>query len=106
LSLADQLNERIMTGLRTTWGLPKKAVAGFGLRALEAVSRSAAPWLEHGALCHDENAWWLSAEGRFLADGIAADLFVDGDELVLEKPAPGPWETGKAYWGRSPFVAV
>ena len=104
LSLADRLNERIMTGLRTSWGLPKQAVAGFGPQAIEAVSQAAVPWLEHGGLCRDDAGWWLSAEGRFLADGIAADLFVDGDAWSLSTPDPGPWKAGKAHWGRSPFL--
>jgi oxygen-independent coproporphyrinogen-3 oxidase len=81
LSAAERLNEVLMTGLRTTWGLPRAVLSAFGEAAVEAVAAAARPLLEAGTLRSDADGYWLDASGLFLADGIAAELFVDAGEL-------------------------
>ncbi len=108
LSPADRLNEAIMTGLRTTWGLSRALVSAFGEAALEAVDGSAQPWLHSGHLCADADGWWLDASGLFLADRIAAELFVDTDALppnTLRMPERLP-EPGVPRWGGDPDGAA
>jgi oxygen-independent coproporphyrinogen-3 oxidase len=103
LTAAERLNERLMTGLRTTWGVPRHGVEAFGRTALAAVERAAARWVASGHLGADAEGWWLTPSGRFLADGIAADLFVDEDQapgavpVIAERPR-------RALWGGRPFA--
>jgi len=77
LSPADQLNEALMTGLRTTWGVDlERLEARFGARALRALTELAQPWLDSGQLAQQQGHWFLTARGRFFADRIASDLFL------------------------------
>ncbi len=81
LSAAEQLNERIMTGLRSTWGLDFRAVEqDFGPQVIDQLRSSALPWLQRELLLEREQHWFLSKAGRVFADRVASDLFLVDEE--------------------------
>jgi oxygen-independent coproporphyrinogen-3 oxidase len=76
LSETDQLNEYIMTSLRSIKGLQKENIkTRWGLDKLEIISTEIESFINSGKIISTENAWMLSGEGRFFADGIASSLF-------------------------------
>lgn len=76
LSLADQYNEYIMTRLRTNWGLDTQEIEQeFGPTFLVHFNQLAGPFLNAGKLKQEGPRITLSPSAKFLADGIAADLF-------------------------------
>lgn len=77
LSVKDQYNEYVMTGLRTIWGVSlEKVDSDFGEKYLEYLKKQASRYLEEELLYINDNVLLASKKGRFLADGIAADLFL------------------------------
>ncbi len=77
LSQKDQFNEMIMIGLRTVWGvdltwLNKK----FNGEILEYFQKQIKPKLEEGIVTIEENHLKIPEKHWFMADGIAADLFM------------------------------
>ena len=86
LTKNDRFNEYIMTGLRTIWGISlNKIEDGFGEIYKTQLLKSAQKFIEKGLLVissdfdeHQNNIEKLktTSKGKFLADGIAADLFI------------------------------
>lgn len=72
LTRAQQVNERIMTGLRTSWGVDLGAL-GMDLLALEA--GTIARYVEQGDIRVHDGRLLLTRQGRRIADRIASDLF-------------------------------
>ncbi len=92
LEPADRLNERLMTGLRTTWGVELAALESqFGARAVEAIREQASTWMTGNYLAEREGHWYLTSLGRPFADRIASDLFMVDEQVewVVEGPSPG-----------------
>ncbi len=76
LSLADRLNERIMTSLRTEEGLNLRAVdEDFGVDFRQHILEEAGSFLEEGRLLIVDDQLVIPQEQRFFSDGIAASLF-------------------------------
>ena len=76
LSVSDRYNELVMTRLRTKWGIAIDEVErSFGLKYKEYLLREAAKLLEDGLLEWNESRLQVSKKGKFLSDGIAAELF-------------------------------
>jgi oxygen-independent coproporphyrinogen-3 oxidase len=73
LTPVQHLNEYIMTSLRTAEGLDLKHVAEAASRELLAVSQK---FIERGLMISERDHLKLTREGKLLADGIAADLFL------------------------------
>jgi oxygen-independent coproporphyrinogen III oxidase len=76
LTKEQQLNEYIMTSLRTMEGLSlKKVTDEFGEPATEKLLLAAQPYIKRNHL--KQNSYYLqtTSEGKLLTDGIAADLF-------------------------------
>ncbi len=72
----DQLNEYIMTSLRSIKGMQKKLIkTRWGMDKLQIISTEIEQFVVSGKIIATENAWVLSGEGRFFADGIASSLF-------------------------------
>lgn len=78
LSLSNQWNEWVMTGLRTKWGVkldaspkefPKEWYELFRLKAQGMIQQE---WL-----LEQNGVFMLTKKGKFFADGIAAEFFVD-----------------------------
>ena len=78
LNSSQQLNEYIMTSLRTAEGLDLERVHSpeFGVQRPDLEIRSQ-KFIDAGKLIIKENKLILTNEGKLFADGIAAELFVD-----------------------------
>jgi len=73
----DRINESIMTGLRTIWGVSLDAIEkNFGEIHKHKIMYNAAKYLEQGTLKLEKGQLFLRPESYFLADGISADLFL------------------------------
>jgi oxygen-independent coproporphyrinogen-3 oxidase len=76
LTIADRYNEYVMTGLRTIWGVSvNKVEAEFGILFKEYLLAEANKYLLQGLLSHHDGVIKTTREGKFLADGLASDLF-------------------------------
>jgi len=77
LSTTDRYNECIMTGLRTIWGVSLHRIEKeFGAKHLEYLLEQAQKFLSDGLLSIENNILTTTKKGKFLADGIASDLFL------------------------------
>ncbi|MBX2940343.1 MAG: radical SAM family heme chaperone HemW [Ferruginibacter sp.] len=73
----QRMNERIMISLRTMEGIDLIAFEqAFGAAATDLLIQRSVIYCTRGELVHDQNTLRLSDSGKFLADGIAAGLFV------------------------------
>ncbi len=73
LTLEQRVNERIMTGLRTIWGVDL-ATLGADLRAVEGATIQR--YVDSGDLFIRDERLFLTSQGRRFADRIASDLFI------------------------------
>jgi oxygen-independent coproporphyrinogen-3 oxidase len=72
----DQLNEYIMTSLRSIKGMQKGVIeTRWGTDKLQIISTEIEQFIRSGKIMATENTWVLTGEGRFFADGIASSLF-------------------------------
>src|SRR5690606_10638709 len=85
LSPKDRLNERIMTRLRTVWGLDlRKVEADFGTGPLTALQRAAGDAIRRGWIREQDGKLYLTRAGKHVADRVVSDLF-----FLEELPAGG-----------------
>lgn len=77
LSINNRFNEYIMTGLRTIWGIDlDKIEEDFGKIYLNELIKNSQQFIEKGLIKLTlENKLVTTNKGKFLADGIASDLF-------------------------------
>lgn len=76
LSITDQYNEYIMTGLRTIWGVSlKKVEQNFGKSYLKYLHQQAEKHILEHLLYIDDGILRTTRKGKFFSDGIASDLF-------------------------------
>lgn len=75
LSPADRYNETVMTGLRTQWGVRLADLRTIDPAFAEYFLREVDPLVQEKTVRRDAERFYLPRESRFLADGIAADLF-------------------------------
>ena len=76
LTAQDRYNEYVMTGLRTIWGVSLERIEKeFGGDYLTYLLQQAKKYIADGLLSITENVMRTTAKGKFLADGIASDLF-------------------------------
>ncbi|MGD1945580.1 MAG: radical SAM family heme chaperone HemW [Croceivirga sp.] len=77
LSERDRYNEFVMTGLRTIWGVSLKKVRNdFGPTYERYLKKQAEKYVEQHLLFWDDEILLTTKRGKFLADGIASDLFM------------------------------
>ncbi len=77
LSVNDQINEYIMTGLRTIWGCDLGFIEQqFGVAHKERILKAATKFITQDLLTIQQGILLTTPKGKFLADGIAADLFL------------------------------
>ena len=77
LSKIDQYNEYIMTGLRTMWGISLSYIeqhfdSHFKGYFLNTVKK----YVDQNLINRDKDIYTTTESGRFLADGIASELFM------------------------------
>lgn len=76
LSIADRYNEYIMTGLRTIWGVSLDRIqAEFGQHYFDYLLKQGQKFIDDELLFIKGNILKPTSKGKFLADGIASDLF-------------------------------
>ena len=76
LSSNQQLNEYIMTALRTMEGIDLDRIEQMGGEiALKNMNALADKYIQSSSIVKKENYLVLTNQGKFIADGIAADLF-------------------------------
>jgi oxygen-independent coproporphyrinogen-3 oxidase len=76
LTETQQLNEYIMTSLRTIEGLSLKVISTKrGTDIADAIKKDAAIFLKEGTMTASNDHLILTNAGKLLADGIAAELF-------------------------------
>lgn len=76
LSEADRYNEYVMTGLRTIWGVDLARVENdFGVRFRSYIVAQSERFIADGLMSNDLGILTITNKGKFLSDGIAADLF-------------------------------
>lgn len=77
LSQTDRYNEYIMTGLRTIWGVSLDRIEKeFGESKLHYLQKQSEKFLSDGLLSIENKILKTTPKGKFLADGIASDLFL------------------------------
>ncbi|ALU75640.1 coproporphyrinogen III oxidase [Tenacibaculum dicentrarchi] len=76
LSEEDQFNEYLMTGLRTIWGVSLAEIqANFKACFKEDLLKSSEKFIAEGLLIIENNTLKTTPKGKFLADGLASELF-------------------------------
>lgn len=77
LTANDRYNEYIMTGLRTIWGVSLNRIQNeFGEEVLQYLQKQSEKFIADGLLAVEKNILKTTPKGKFLADGIASDLFL------------------------------
>jgi len=82
LTVIQRTNEYIMTSLRTIEGLYLDQIS-VALR--DQVKLASRKFLDLGLMIENQNHLKLTARGKLLADGIAADLFLTDDSVASQK---------------------
>lgn len=76
LSTTDRYNEAIMTGLRTVWGISLTRIeTEFGKEYLDYLLGNSRPFVDQELLTIENDVLKTTLKGKFLADGLASDLF-------------------------------
>ena len=75
LTPEQRYNEYVMTSLRTMWGCDLKKIGALGFE--QHFLKSVEPYLSEGIVERSEAIFKLTPKGKFLADGVASELFVD-----------------------------
>ncbi len=77
LNPSESVNEQILTGLRTIWGVaPGEILEKWGIDLIQAKAKEIELMKGKGWLNWDGNTLSLSSSGLLLADSIAAELFI------------------------------
>ena len=77
LTKVDQYNEYIMTGLRTIWGVSVKHIeSNFDVRFKNYFLKKIKSHIAKKNVYKQDDLYLTTQSGRFLADGIASDLFL------------------------------
>jgi oxygen-independent coproporphyrinogen-3 oxidase len=77
LSIENQYNEWVMTGLRTIWGLNLEEGTGkFGSDRMSYLQKQLAVYINHEQVKQVNNTLIIAEHARFLADGIASAAFM------------------------------
>jgi len=76
LSITDQYNEYVMTGLRTIWGVSlEKVTKEFGKEYHTYLLLQSEKYRAEELLYIEDEKLKTTQKGKFLSDGISADLF-------------------------------
>lgn len=75
LTPVQRYNEYVMTTLRTIWGCDLKKIRALGFES--HFLTNAEPFVLEKIIEQDSDIFRLTRKGKFLADGVASDLFAD-----------------------------
>ncbi|WP_299046853.1 radical SAM family heme chaperone HemW [uncultured Polaribacter sp.] len=77
LTVVDRYNEYVMTGLRTIWGVSiEKIENDFGNNYAKYLDKQSKKFIQQDLLYIENQILKTTKKGKFLSDGIAADLFM------------------------------
>lgn len=76
LTQTDRLNEQIMIGLRTKWGIEKDKVEAIATGSWNKILQDASN-MEEDLFCINEKSISLSQSGKLVADSLASELFFE-----------------------------
>ena len=77
LTTIDQYNEYVMTGFRTIWGVSTEFLeTNFNLKFKHYFIEKIQKHIDQKNIILNDNVYTTTNKGRFLADGIASDLFL------------------------------
>lgn len=77
LTKKDQFNEYLMTGLRTIWGVSlEKIEEDFGEEFRKNLLKNTEKFINQGLLVITNEVLKTTEKGKFLADGLASELFI------------------------------
>lgn len=77
LSSTDQVNEYVMTSLRTMWGMDLDVIEKrFGLEIRQRIEEEVLPFIHAAEVIRIGNSIRLTTKGKLLADHIASSLFL------------------------------
>jgi oxygen-independent coproporphyrinogen-3 oxidase len=77
LEMEDQINEYIMTSLRTKWGMDLKKIKNeFGSEYYAEIEEKLIEFVDRGHIAAENDIATLTTEGKLFADKIASDLFI------------------------------
>jgi oxygen-independent coproporphyrinogen-3 oxidase len=77
LTLKDQYNEYVMTGLRTMWGISLDYIEEkFGQKFKLHFLNKSKKFVDSDLIVSDESHFKTTQKGKFLSDGIASELFL------------------------------
>jgi oxygen-independent coproporphyrinogen-3 oxidase len=77
LSLTDQYNEYIMTGLRTMWGVDLLTIKAYGMDYQEQFNKGIHIEKAKGRVRQEGTRYFLTKEGKLFADEVASELFLE-----------------------------
>jgi oxygen-independent coproporphyrinogen-3 oxidase len=73
----QQYNEYVMTALRTIWGIDIEIIQlKYGVEKRCFFEKTVQTFIDNQNIIKNKNYYILTASGKFLADGIAAELFI------------------------------
>ena len=76
LSMQDRYNEYVMTGLRTVWGISLDKIENdFGKNYKNHLLKQAQKHIDKELLVIENKVMLITEKGKFLADGLASELF-------------------------------
>lgn len=75
LTPAQRYNEYVMTSLRTMWGTDLQKIRSFDEAFARHFLQATQPFVENGTMEKTDENYRLTRAGKFLADGIASELF-------------------------------
>jgi oxygen-independent coproporphyrinogen-3 oxidase len=77
LSIEDQFNEYLMTGLRTSFGISLVTLREFSCFNETSFLGIIEKWLDQKYVTTENSIYKLSDSGKFISDAITSDLFLD-----------------------------
>jgi len=72
-----KFNEYIMTSLRTKWGISKARVSEMGSMYSTHLEKYVKCHIQHELMTENENNFQLTRKGKYFADRIAMELFIE-----------------------------
>ena len=76
--MIQRYNEYIMTGLRCIWGVNLDYIySEFGETYYLYLVNKSTEYINNQLIVQNKNILTLTSKGKFLADGIASDLFYE-----------------------------
>jgi len=86
LSTKDRFNDYILTRLRTKWGIQLSDMNLISEEMTQSAAEMINGYLQNGSLIQVKDGFFITQKGRFIVDGISADLFYDDETTDNFKP--------------------